>query len=235
MKKSNPEEMVALGLHLGHKSKKIHPKAREYVYKVEKGVCLIDLYQTAKQLDAATEFAYDLGINGKKILFVSTKRHIRNLIGDLCRETNINYLTEKWVGGFLTNFDEISKNIKKLNDFKSQKEDGVWGKLPKHEMIALEKKLARIEKLYTGVANLETLPDALYIVDIKREETAAREARDRNIKTIAIVDTNCDPTLVDFPIVANDDSIQSIEYISKKIAGAYDEGRKKAPKPEKKI
>lgn len=225
MKKADPTQMVKRGLHLGHKAKKINPKARKYIYKIEKGVCIIDLYQTAKQIDAACNFLFKLGKDDKKILFTGTKRHSRNLLVDISQKNGINYMTEKWIGGFITNFDEISKNIKKMRETQKERDEGVWKKLPKHEILALEKKLTKMRKIFSGVENLENLPDAIFIIDTKKEETALKEARSLKVPTIAVVDTNSDPSLVEYPIVANDDSIQSIEYITNMLAEAYSLGR----------
>lgn len=227
MNKTDPEELIKFGLHLGHRAKKINPKARKYIYKIEKGACIIDLFQTAESIDAAREFVYSLGQKNLNLLFVSTKRVASNLVSDICRNASVNFLTAKWPAGFLTNFEQISKNIKKLSDLKKEKEEGLWNKHTKHEQSILEKKLAKLSKIYSGVENIEKIPEALFIVDTKNESTALAEAKRSNIKTIAIVDTNSDPSLVDFPIPANDDLAESISCITQKIIDSYIEGKQK--------
>lgn len=227
MKKTDPETLIKAGLHLGHKAKKINPRAKQFIHKIEKGACIIDLFQTAEQLDRAKQFVFDLGEGGKSLLIVATKKQAKNLASQIALENNIFYITEKWTGGFITNFDEIFKNIKKLKELIDQKADGSLAKLPKHELVGVDKKITRTKKIYGGVLNMERLPDAVFIIDIKKEANAAAESRNRQIPTIAVVDTNCDPTLVDHPIVANDDSISSIDYLLHEIVGAYNEGKKK--------
>lgn len=232
MKKSNPEELLQAGLHFGHKKQRLHPHAKKYIYKIEKGVAIIDLFKTAEELDKARQFVFDLGKEGKSLLVVATKKQAKPIVSEICRTRHIFYMTNKWTGGFLTNFEEISKNIKKLQDLKKEKDEGGWNKFPKHEQVKLEKKLARIANIYEGATELKHLPDALFIVDSKTEATAVAEAKRKNIPTIAIVDTNADPYLINYPIPANDDAESSIKYITEQIVETYNEGKQKASKSE---
>jgi len=226
IKKSNPEELFAHGLHLGHQVAKVNPRAKKYIYKIEKGVSIIDLFKTAECLDKAKEFIFNLGKEKKSLLVLANKNQIRNLIKELCQNNSILYITNKWVGGFLTNFEEVSKNIKKLKQMKKEKEEAAWDTFPKHEKTKLEKKLRQISSIYQGVEKLEKLPDALFIIDVKRENNAVLEARKKNVPIVAVADTNSNPDLVAYPIPANDDSLTSIKYIMEQIIEAYNQGRK---------
>ncbi len=227
MKKTLPEELLAHGVHLGHKRTRVHPKSKPYIYAVEGGASIIDLFQTVDLLARAEEAAYKLGHEGKVLMFVGTKKSAREVLLDLTQDNELVHLASKWVGGFLTNFEQIEKNIKTMTEMRVNKETGEWAKLPKHESIALDKKLARIASIYSGVSTLEKIPDALFVIDIRKEATAIEEARTVKIETIAITDTNTDPTLVDFPIPGNDDAVTSIKFITERIVNAYVDGRKK--------
>lgn len=221
MKKTNPEELLAHGLHFGHKAQRVNPRAHKYIYKIENGISIIDLFKTAEEMDRALEYVTKLGEEGKTLLIVATKKQARSIVNKLAKEHSVNFLTHKWVGGFITNFEEIRKNTKKLVTMKEEKEQGVWNQFPKHERFKLEKQLQRIAKNYEGVSSLEKLPDAIFIVDTKHEANAVSEAKDKKIPTIAIVDTNSDPYQVTYPIPANDDAMSSIEYIVTKVIEAY--------------
>lgn len=225
MKKVTPEELFNHQVHLGHRASKIHPRSKKYLYKIEKGVSIIDLFKTVKELEKARKFLFNLGKEKKNLLVVATKNQIKNLIKELCQGNKIFYITNKWIGGFFTNFEEILKNIKKLKKMKKEKEEGSWDSLPKHERIKLEKKLFQISQNYQGVEGLEKLPDVVYLIDIKKEQSALKEALKREIPIVAIVDTNCNPDLVNFPIPANDDAPESVKFISQKLIEAYNEGR----------
>lgn len=234
MKKTTPEDLIAYGVHLGHKSFKVHPRSRQYIYQIESGTSIIDLFQTAQLLEKAKQVAFELGQNGKVLLVVASKKQTRDIIAELCKKNNIPYLTNKWVGGFLTNFSAISQNIKKMATLAADRDNGDWNQFVKHERVALEKKLNRISGIYEGVASMEKTPDALFVVDIKKENNAILEARMEHIPTIAMVDTNTNPDLVDYPIPANDDAISSVTFIADEIIGAYVEG-KETPKKEEKV
>ena|SRR3989344_7618077 len=221
MKKTDPASLLAYGLHLGHKKTKVHPKSRQYIYKLENGTSIIDLFKTAELLDAAKEHMTALAKDGKLVLFVGTKKVAREALTELCSKYNLFNMTNKWVGGFLTNFQEVSKNIKAMNEMRQQQTEGAWNALPKHERIALEKKLNKIASVYTGVAQMQALPDALFIVDVKKERNALSEAMQLGIPTIAVTDTNVDPDDVTYPIPANDDAVTSVKFIVDEIVGSY--------------
>ncbi len=200
-------------LHLGHKKNRLHPRARKYVYRIDNGVSIIDLTQTVPQLNAAKEFIAKLKEENKVLLVVATKKVASQVVADFCKTHSISFITTKWLPGLLTNFETLAKNIKKLNDLKAAEAQGDWGALAKHEIVKLKKHLAKLEKFYGGIGTLSKHPDALLIIDTKKENNAVVEAAKSKIPVVAITDTNTDPSTVTFPIVANDDSPKSIEYL----------------------
>lgn len=200
-------------LHLGHKKNRLHPRARKYVYRIDNGVSIIDLTQTVPQLNAAKEFIATLKEENKVLLVVATKKVVSQVVAEFCKTHSISYLTTKWLPGLLTNFETLAKNIKKLNDLKAAEAQGDWGSLAKHEIVKLKKQIAKLEKFYGGINTLVKHPDALFIIDTKKENNAVVEAAKTKIPVVAITDTNTDPSTVTYPIVANDDSPKSIEYL----------------------
>lgn len=215
------EELFAAGSHLGHKSNKIHPKAKKYIYTMDNGTSIIDLTKTVILLEKAKEFITNLKKNNKTLLVIVTKKIVAPMVNELCQKNNIPFITVKWPAGLLTNFDMIIKNVKKLKEMREEKAEGVWNKFVKHEQVKLQKLLNKLEKFYGGIVSLEKLPDALFIVDMKKEKNAVKEAGERKIPVIAIADTNVDPNLVEYPIPGNDDAASSIEYFVKEIVDAY--------------
>ncbi len=209
------------GSHLGHKRSRLHPKAKKFVYRVENSVSIIDLAQTAMQVEQAVEYLKNLKKDGKSLLVVATKKIAFQEVAKMCNENNIPHVTTKWLPGLLTNFETIIKNVKKLNDMRAQKQDGGWNTLTKHERGLLTKRLARLEKLYSGIANLTKRPDALLVIDVKREANSVKEAHDVNIPVIGVTDTNASPESVDIAIAANDDSTTSIQALIDILIGAY--------------
>jgi len=212
------EELFSRGAHLGHRKNRIHPKAKKFIYKIENQQSIIDLNQTIIFLEKAKNFFNQLKKEDKKILFVATKKNLAPIIEKICKENNLFYLTNKWPPGFITNFETFLKNnIQKMQKMQEEKEKGEWEKFVKHERIKIEKKLKKIEKIYCGVYSMKKIPDAIFIIDLKREKNALIEAKKTNIPIIAIVDTNVNPELVDYPIPANDDSTEAVEYIIKEL------------------
>lgn len=220
------EELFTAGAHLGHKTARIHPKARKYIYKIENGVSIIDLTQTANQLNKALEFVSNLAKKKKNLLVIVTKKIAANFTLELCKKNGIPYITIKWPAGLLTNFATIMKNVKKMKTMQEEIKNGEWDKFVKHEQVQLRKDLNRLEKFYGGLSGLEKMPDALFVVDVKKEKNAVKEAHESNIPVVAAVDTNTDPNSVTYPIVVNDDSLSSIEYITNKIIEGYSQGKK---------
>lgn len=225
-----PDVLIVHGLHLGHKKQRTHPRSKQYIYKMDNGVAIIDLFKTHEKLVSALDFVKTLGKEGKTLLVVATKKTARDHVTTACKTESIAYITNKWVGGFLTNFEEVKKNIEKLKNLREEQKEGAWETLPKHEQIALQKKMGRIASIYEGVSMMDKLPDALFIIDIKKEHNAVSEAEDLAIPTVAVVDTNSNPDIVTYPIPANDDAVTSITFLTDVIVKAYAEGRKTAQK-----
>lgn len=220
------EELFNLGIHLGHKSNRVHPKAKKYIYTIQNGVSIIDLTKTVELLDKAKEFVSKLAKEGGILLLVVTKKTANLDVESLCKKNGIPYITVKWPAGLLTNFDTIAKNIKKLKTMREDKQNGAWEKFVKHEQFALQKDLNRLEKFYGGIADLTKLPDAIFVMDVKKEKNVVKEARMTHTPLVAVVDTNVDPDVIDYRIPGNDDSSSSIEYFVTQIVEAYAAGKK---------
>ncbi|GIW62573.1 MAG: 30S ribosomal protein S2 [Patescibacteria group bacterium] len=225
------QELFEKKAYIGHIKRKTHPKAKKaYIFKIENNIALIDLSKTIDYLKKAKEFAKSLGKENKTILFVGTKQNIGPIIKELCQQHNLMYINKKWLPGLLTNFDTLKKNIERLNKLTKEYENNAWSKRPKHERIKLEKEMKKLEQLYGGIKNINNIPSAIYVVDIKKEQNAVNEALKLHIPTIAITDTNVDPSLIDYPIPANDDFAEVVRKITEEIIISYLEGKKNAKK-----
>ncbi|MBI4067779.1 30S ribosomal protein S2 [Candidatus Gottesmanbacteria bacterium] len=229
------KDLLEAGCHFGHKKERWHPKADAFIFGEKDGVHIIDLAKTKQALSEASLYVRGMAEAGKRLLLVGTKRQARNVVTEAARKNNIFYLTNRWVGGFLTNFEEVKKNIEKLNRMKKESTDGSWQQFPKHERVQLEKEMRKLGAVYGGVADLLTVPDAVFIVDIKKESNAVSEAQRRGIPIVAMVDTNSDPSRVQYPIPANDDAVGSIKYIVEFLAASYAEGMKLSQKKVEKV
>src|SRR3989344_4736541 len=207
---------------------------KPYIYGAREGVHIIDLTQSEKYLKEACEAVYNFGQMGKVLLFVGTKKQAREIIEDLAKKVEAPYLTQRWIGGFLTNFEEVKKNIKKLKELKEQKEKGQLSKYTKKEQLLIDRKAAKLERDLAGALNLETLPDAIFVVDAVSDNIAIREANRLGIKVVALSDSNADPSKIDYPIPGNDDAIKSIKILCEVVAEAYGEGKKDAGKQAEK-
>ena len=219
------KELLEAGAHFGHQKSAWNPKMKPYIYQERNRMHIIDLSKTVKKIEEAYQFVRDLAAEGKKILFVGTKQQAKECIEEQAKRCGAFYVNTRWLGGFLTNFSTIKKSIEKLHSLERQKEQGLWETLPKKEEMTLRRKMEKLERNLKGVKEINELPGAIFVVDLRVEETAVREARKLNIPIVAIVDSNCDPTLVDYPIPANDDAIKSIRLITTKIADAIIEGK----------
>lgn len=225
MKQVHLQELLEAGCHFGHKAERWHPKAESFIYTEKDGIHIIDLAKTKASLEEAIQFVHELTKNGEEVLFVGTKRQAKNVVREAAKNAGAPYLTERWIGGFLTNWEGIKKNIDKINKLTNEQATGGWKKFPKHEQVKLARYLERLKVLYAGVLHLAVIPQALFVVDIRKESSAIREALRVGIPIVAIVDTNADPTLIDYVIPANDDAVGSIQYVTDIIAGAYQEGK----------
>ncbi|HOL90492.1 MAG TPA: 30S ribosomal protein S2 [Candidatus Pacearchaeota archaeon] len=211
--KLNTEKMIEAGLIFGHKKSKTHPKMKKYISGVKNDIHIFDIEKTSEKLKEALNFIYELVSNNKTILFVGTKIQIKDILKDFANEVNCPYINERWCGGTFTNFEIVRKRIEYFKNLELKKEKGELEKYTKKEQMKLDKKIKELEKKFGGIKNLEKLPDAIFILDIKKDYTALLEAKKKGIPVIAIVDTNVNPDLVNYPIPANDDAISSIKYI----------------------
>ncbi len=224
------EQLLEAGCHFGHKAERWHPKASEFIWAEKDGIHIIDLVKTKAGLDAATAFIHELAASGGTVIFVGTKRQARGVVKEAAQKAGANYLTQRWIGGFLTNWEGVNKNIRKINTMIADQTSGAWKKFPKHEQTKMARYLSRLNVDYEGVLSLTNLPKALFVVDVRKEQSAVREARRLGIPVIGMVDTNADPSLIDYVIPANDDAVGSVQLVVTAIADAYQSGREKAEK-----
>ena len=208
---SNVKELLDAGVHFGHQTRKWNPKMKEYIFEARNGIHIIDLVQTATQIDGAADFLKGVVAKGGKVLFVGTKKQAQSAIRDVAEATGQPCITERWLGGTLTNLKTVKQSLKKLNHIETMEEDGSITGYVKQEQARFRRQKARLIKNLGGIRYMEGLPDAIFIIDLKREHNAVSEARKLKIPIVAIVDTNCDPEVVDYPIPGNDDAIRSVK------------------------
>ena len=213
----NIQEMINAGVNFGHRTFRLHPKMKPYIEGIKGTAHIIDLEKTKEKLQQALEFIQKLRAEEKIILFVGTKIPIKSLVKNTAEECNMPYINERWLGGTFTNFKTILKRIELFKDFEKKQAAGELKKYTKKERIKMNKELERMKIKFEGVKTMTRLPDALFVLDIRKDHLAVKEATMRGIKTIGICDTNTDPTLIDYPIPANDDAIASVRYILEKV------------------
>ena len=218
-------ELLEAGVHFGHQARRWNPKMFPYIYTERHGIHIIDLVQTAQLLNEANDLIKNLAADSKTFLFVGTKRQAASIIAEQALRSNSFYVNQRWLGGMLTNWHTIRSRVERLKTLEKQEESGVINQLPKKEAAHLRKELAKLKKHLDGIKNMKKIPDIVIIVDQKREATAIQECIKLGITTLCILDTNCNPDLVDIPIPANDDAIRSIKLIISKIADAILEGQ----------
>lgn len=220
------QELLEAGVHFGHQVRRGHPKMAEYIYGVKDGVHVVNLEHSERLLQKAAEYVYNLGKEGKILLFVGTKKQAQPIIEEAAKRLHVPYVTFKWIGGSLTNFDEIRKNVNKLLELKEKKGRGELSRYTKKEQLLISRKIEKFERESGGLSNLDKVPDAIFLTDIVSEKTALNESIRVNLPIIAIVDTNSNPAAIDYPIPGNDDAAKSIKIIIETIAKAYEEGLK---------
>ncbi|MCJ7829637.1 30S ribosomal protein S2 [Patescibacteria group bacterium] len=229
------KDLLDAGCHFGHQSQRWNPKMSSYLYGVKEGIHIFDLAKTKEGLEKAMEFVRQTTVEGGKIIFVGTKRQAQAIVKEEAQKAKMSFITERWLGGIITNWDNIKKSINKLKDLKAQKESGELKKYTKKENILIDREIARLERFFGGLADLDELPAALFVVDVKKEKAAIQEAAKKGIKIVAVVDSNSDPELVDWVIPANDDAVGSIKLIVEIIGKAAKEGREIWEKKQKKV
>ena len=218
------EELLDAGCHFGHLRRKWNPNMAPYIFMERNGIHIIDLYKTQAKMDEAANALCQLAKSGKRILFVATKKQAKDVVAELAQKVNMPYVTERWPGGMLTNFATIRKAVKKMTSIDKMMSSDAYKSLSKREKLQIEREREKLEKNLGSIADLSRLPSALFVVDIMKEHIAVAEARKLNIPTFAIVDTNTNPNLIDFPIPANDDASKSIALIVGKMVDAIEEG-----------
>src|SRR6185437_14323126 len=219
------KELLEAGVHFGHQTKRWNPRMKEFIFGERNGIYIIDLQKTLKMFKEASKFVQDLAADGKIVLFVGTKRQAQDAIAEEAKRCNMFYVNQRWLGGLLTNWVTVQKSVKRLKELDEMATDGRYELLPKKEVIKLERERKHLEANLAGIKNLSKLPDALFVIDSNKEQIAVREARKLGIPVVAVVDTNCDPTEVDYVIPGNDDALRAIRLFASKIADSIVEGR----------
>lgn len=230
------KEMLDAGVHFGHLKRKWNPQMLPYIFSETKGIHIIDLNRTIECMEKAGAAAKQMAKAGKKILFVATKKQAREIVADAAKSVNMPYVTERWLGGMITNFSTIRRSVKKMHNIEKMLADGSLTSVTKKERLMLNREKTKLNKVLGGIANLNRLPQALFIIDIHHEHLAVAEAKILGLKTLGMVDTNSDPNKVDFAIPANDDASKSIKIVADYIASKIKEGldERKASKDENK-
>mgnify|MGYP002626181777 CR=1 FL=1 len=224
MSRTNFQELLDAGAHFGHLARKWNPKMAPYIFVERNGIHIIDLHKTVVKIDEAAEVLKEMARSGRKVLFVATKKQAKDVVAEKAAAVNMPSVTERWPGGMLTNFPTIRKAVKKMNTIDKMKEDGTFEKLAKRERLQVERQRAKLEKNLGSIRDMSRLPSALFVVDVQKEANAVKEAARLNIPVIAMVDTCCDPTPIDYVIPANDDATKSIELIMDVMCKAIEEG-----------
>lgn len=218
------EALLKSGAHFGHLTRRWNPAMEKFIFSEKNGIHIIDLRKTQVLVNYAREAMHEIASKGKVVLFIGTKTQAKSIIENQATRAKMNYVSERWLGGMLTNFSTIRKSIKRLSQIDKMEVDGTYEKITKKEKLMLEREKERLRRVFGGIETMQRLPGALFIVDIKKEHLAIKEAKILGIPVFAIVDTNCDPNLVDYPIPANDDSNNTIELITSIMSEAILEG-----------
>ncbi len=228
MVSTNMKQLLEAGVHFGHQTRRWNPKMQKYIFGERNGIYIIDLQKTVKKIKEAYNFVKETAQSGQPILFVGTKKQAQESIEQEAIRCGMFFVSQRWLGGMMTNFKTILKNIERLKELERMKAEGIFAKVPKQELVSLEKELAKAQKIFNGIKEMNQVPGAIFIIDPKRERNAVLEARKLHIPIIALVDTNCDPDEIDYIIPGNDDAIRSVKLIANLVAEAVLEGR---PKP----
>jgi len=219
------KQLLESGVHFGHQTRRWNPKMKPYIFTERNGIYIIDLQKTVRLIDKAYDYVRDIAADGGTVLFVGTKKQAQDSIKEEALRAGQYYVNHRWLGGTLTNWDTIQKRIARLKQIEKMEQDGTFDVLPKKEVLLLQKELDRLEKYLGGIKDMPSLPDALFIVDPRKERIAVKEAQKLNIPIVAMVDTNCDPDEIDVIIPSNDDAIRAVKLIASKMADAIIEGK----------
>jgi small subunit ribosomal protein S2 len=218
------KELLEAGVHFGHQTKRWNPRMKEYIFGERNGIYIIDLQKTLKMFKEASKFVTDLTAQGKLVLFVGTKRQAQDAIAEEANRCGMFYVNQRWLGGLLTNWVTVQKSVKRLQELDEMATDGRYELLTKKEVMRLERERKHLQANLAGIKNMRRLPDALFVVDSNNEAIAVKEARKLGIPVVAVVDTNCDPTMVDYVIPGNDDALRAIRLFTSKVADSVAEG-----------
>jgi small subunit ribosomal protein S2 len=219
------KELLEAGVHFGHQTKRWNPKMQKYIFGERNGIYIIDLQKTLKKFRDAYAFVRDLSANGGTMLFIGTKKQAQETVFEEAGRCGMYYVNQRWLGGTLTNFATIRKSIARLKKLEEMKETGEYERLPKKEALELDREREKLEKALQGIKTMDQLPSAVFIIDPRKEKIAVMEAQRLGIPIVAIVDTNCDPTGIDYPVPGNDDAIRAVRLITSRIVDAINEGR----------
>ncbi len=219
------KQLLEAGVHFGHQTRRWDPKMAEYIFQARNGIHIIDLQKTSKKLDEAYSFIKEQAEEGKTVLFVGTKKQAQECMKEAAIKCGMYYVDQRWLGGMLTNFGTIQKRIQRLKDLETMQEDGTFDVLPKKEVILLKKEMEKLEKNLGGIKEMKELPGVIFLVDPKKERIAILEAKKLGIPVVGLVDTNCNPEEVDYPIPGNDDAIRAVKLIADVMANAVIEGK----------
>ena len=226
------KDLLEAGAHFGHQARRWHPKMEPYLYTVRDGIHIFDLVKTKEGLEKAIAFIKTTAAKGGQIIFVGTKRQAKAIIAEEAKKAGFPYVSERWLGGTITNWDQIKKNVNRLIEMREKREKGEYKRYTKKEQLLLDREIARLERFFGGLVGLEEPPEAIFVVDVKKEKTAIREARRKGVKIVAMVDSNANPDLIDYVIPVNDDAVGAIKLIVGAIAEAAKEGRRAFAKYE---
>mgnify|MGYP002626380625 CR=1 FL=1 len=226
------KQLLEAGVHFGHQTRRWNPKMAKYIFTERNGIYIIDLQKTVRKVDEAFNFIRSVAQEGKKVLFVGTKKQAQEAVKEEATRAGMFYVNERWLGGMLTNFQTIQKRIKRLKQLEQMEQDGTFEVLTKKEVLALRHEMEKLEKFLGGIKEMNRLPGALYVVDPRKERIAVAEARKLNIPIVAIVDTNCDPDEIDYVIPGNDDAIRAVRLLTSRMADAVIEGSHGQEAPE---
>ncbi len=233
--KVSAEELLKGGAYFGHQARRWNPKMKPYLYGIQDGVHVFDLIKTKEKIEEVLEFLAQSSKKGKKVLILGTKKQVKDKVKEVAEKAGCFYVNERWLGGTITNFDQIKKSLSKLDEMKSKLDKGEYDSFTKKERLLIEREVARLERFFGGIVGMEDIPDILFVIDTKRETTAVKEARNKKVIVIGVVDSNSDPTQVDYPIPMNDDATRALDYVLTLVGDSISPGKtkKKSKKNDK--